>query len=242
MEFPRYLRPDESTRAGRMLAAGDVRVTVTDCEADEHITVRVKGILDNREVNGQRPEPSENKNWIRVPLVRATHVFLEVPNAGGTFPDKIGTFYPRTGRFFADNQADPKRIDAAIMATYWLEGGYDGLEGAVGDGAAQYDFQEESYCGKCGRQLTDPVSIERGIGPECYGKDTGAQHQVKVKHVNEMTDEDWDEVQSNLPAQYTAQRIIKMISELPAVDQKKIRNELNMWHPPEGPTKLFEGR
>lgn len=32
---------------------------------------------------------------------------------------------------------------------------------------------EESTCGACGRELTDPVSVERGIGPECFGKATG---------------------------------------------------------------------
>lgn len=32
---------------------------------------------------------------------------------------------------------------------------------------------EESTCGACGRELTDPVSVARGIGPECFGKATG---------------------------------------------------------------------
>lgn len=34
---------------------------------------------------------------------------------------------------------------------------------------------EEDICSCCGRALTDPVSIERGIGPECYGKITGTK-------------------------------------------------------------------
>lgn len=32
---------------------------------------------------------------------------------------------------------------------------------------------EASHCGRCGRTLTDPLSIDRGIGPECAGKATG---------------------------------------------------------------------
>jgi hypothetical protein len=36
-----------------------------------------------------------------------------------------------------------------------------------------------SFCGRCGRPLSDPVSIDRGIGPECYGRGTGSQHQHK---------------------------------------------------------------
>ena len=31
-----------------------------------------------------------------------------------------------------------------------------------------YHIEHAGRCGKCGRQLTDPVSIERGIGPECW--------------------------------------------------------------------------
>ena len=29
-------------------------------------------------------------------------------------------------------------------------------------------LQHEGCCGRCGRRLIDPVSIERGIGPKCY--------------------------------------------------------------------------
>ena len=29
-------------------------------------------------------------------------------------------------------------------------------------------IQHEGVCSRCGRRLTDPVSIERGIGPRCY--------------------------------------------------------------------------
>jgi hypothetical protein len=35
--------------------------------------------------------------------------------------------------------------------------------------------EEQSTCGACGRELTDPESIRRGIGPECYGKQTGSK-------------------------------------------------------------------
>lgn len=31
-----------------------------------------------------------------------------------------------------------------------------------------YAIQHEGKCGRCGRKLTTPESIERGIGPECW--------------------------------------------------------------------------
>jgi hypothetical protein len=37
------------------------------------------------------------------------------------------------------------------------------------------DVKEASQCGYCGKKLTDPVSIERGIGPDCLGKTTGSK-------------------------------------------------------------------
>lgn len=35
---------------------------------------------------------------------------------------------------------------------------------------AGYEIHHEGKCGRCGRALTVPESIVRGIGPECYGK------------------------------------------------------------------------
>lgn len=34
----------------------------------------------------------------------------------------------------------------------------------------QLEFWHEGRCARCARVLTDPVSIERGLGPECAGK------------------------------------------------------------------------
>lgn len=41
------------------------------------------------------------------------------------------------------------------------------LYGAVAD---DIEIWHEGRCGRCGRKLTVPESIERGIGPECAGK------------------------------------------------------------------------
>lgn len=42
---------------------------------------------------------------------------------------------------------------------------------------------EAIVCGICGRKLTDPVSIERGIGPDCLGKTTGTKTILGQKAV-----------------------------------------------------------
>jgi hypothetical protein len=199
-----------------MLAAGDVRVTVTDLQrGGEHITVRFKAMMDNRVVDGGRPNPEENKNWIRVPLKDATHVFIEVPRAGGEFPDKIGSFYPKTGRFYADQQADPERVGAAVVAAIWMGMSRDGDPIMHRD----FRFQEESYCGVCGRTLTDPESIERGIGPECYSRETNSQHQVKNSSNQRLTKAE----------KQLVEEILEAVHDLSEAGQRKVKQELDMW-------------
>lgn len=34
----------------------------------------------------------------------------------------------------------------------------------------QFVFYHEGKCGRCGKPLTDPASIERGLGPTCFKK------------------------------------------------------------------------
>jgi len=35
----------------------------------------------------------------------------------------------------------------------------------------ELEFWHEGRCARCAKVLTDPASIERGLGPECAGKD-----------------------------------------------------------------------
>ena len=45
---------------------------------------------------------------------------------------------------------------------------------------------QPTICGKCHRVLKNPVSIERGYGPQCYGATTSAQREHK-KPFTQMT-------------------------------------------------------
>lgn len=40
--------------------------------------------------------------------------------------------------------------------------------------AAGFDLRHEGRCGRCGRTLTTPESLERGIGPDCFAAICGA--------------------------------------------------------------------
>jgi hypothetical protein len=41
---------------------------------------------------------------------------------------------------------------------------------AKGEMPEELEFWHEGRCARCARVLTDPASIERGLGPECAGK------------------------------------------------------------------------
>jgi hypothetical protein len=154
------INPDLTTRAGRMLAAGRLTVTFTSLDTGEHITITTKS-----------RKPDENGKWVACPLDEAKVIFFSVPNAGGGWDDKVGKFTYGKG-FVEQPGADPARVYCAKQLVVFAEGRElpSGLRA-----------QEEERCGKCGRALTDPVSIDRGIGPECYGQMTGSKHETKAQ-------------------------------------------------------------
>lgn len=160
-DFPNLANVTQDGRAGRMLTAGDVRVTVTSKSTGRHITVRFKAF-------------AKNGRWERVPLAEATHLFIEVPNQSESEygNDKVGTFYPDRVAFYRDDNCSDARYWAARNAALWLLGE---------ECSDQATYLEENRCGVCARTLTDPVSIRRGIGPTCYGQGTGSEHETKVR-------------------------------------------------------------
>ena len=148
---------DETTRAGRMLAAGRVTVTFRS-PSGQHITITAK--CRKREDSGR---------WVRCPLDEAVIVFLEVPSSGGYFPDRVAKITARAG-FVPDTVADPARVWCARRLLEYVAGS---------EMPAGLEVFEEDRCGRCGRELTDPVSVERGIGPECAGRATHSEHQQR---------------------------------------------------------------
>lgn len=208
--FPEKLIADESTRTGRILSAGDIRVTVIDPEADS-ITIRFKALLDNRfnSNNSTRARPDQKRNWLRVPLDEATHIFAEVPSATGNFPDKIGTFYTRTGKWFADKNVSSELSDTAIVAAAWLATGKltDGLE-----------FRVEPNCGVCGHLIFDRVDLERGIDALCY--------QVMQSRRSSSKQLRFPAKRESSP--FMVSKILTEIDTLSTDDQKDILSELQL--------------
>lgn len=146
------------------LLAGRACATVRSRRTGEHITVQA------------RCRRKTDSGWERATLDDATHVFVDVPAAEGGRGDKIATYYPtgrQAGNLWIDLNADRARAWAAIFV----------LRSAAGR-PVQEDQAEiflSEHCLLCDRELTHPESVQRHVGPECYGKALEAEHQRKQR-------------------------------------------------------------
>lgn len=93
----------------------------------------------------------------RIKKSRNDHTLFYV--YGGKSNDIIGRI--RTGKentfTFFPNKA-PYAPEKYILPFHWFVNHF---------GDKQVEFFHIGKCGRCGRTLTDPESIKRGIGPEC---------------------------------------------------------------------------
>jgi hypothetical protein len=149
----------ESTPAGLALLSGRLSATVKGTTG--HITVRMVCKL------------KDGSTWRACEFKDASHIFLTVPAADGGFADKIGTYYAQgkhEGMFWSVRSADATRIKAALYVFAAITGKNDGKH-----------MLQSTYCFRCGRELTEPESIESGFGPTCGERAYASTHQVKVK-------------------------------------------------------------
>jgi hypothetical protein len=158
-DFSPALRPEEfmQTGMGRSLLAGKLIATCVSPVDGKHITVRFS----------PKAPPQGGGRWRAVPLSEATRCFIDVPGHDLAMGDNVGDFNPIQSRLWVKND-DRRRVNAAIYALLAAAGRVDGAH-----------VMQSTNCFFCGRPLTDPVSIERGIGPVCFGKITGSQHEAK---------------------------------------------------------------
>jgi hypothetical protein len=142
------INPRLDTRAGRMLAAGRLKVTIKSLKSGKHLTVSFTSM---KKMEGR---------WAHVPIDEASHVFIK---EGRT---KIANYYPPSKKAFTITRND--------VLLFSMDQAVAFINGERTNPLAE--IREGNNCGRCGRGLEDPISIERGIGPDCYGIVTGSQH------------------------------------------------------------------
>lgn len=151
-----YLMPTIDTREARMLSAGRLTVTVTSKATNVHITLRL------------RSKAKRGSEWRTVPWAEATRVFVESYDGQG-----IATYYPQTGQVWWERKASRPAKWTTVALLRYLAGRNDRLEDVA-------YIDAEDICGKCGQPLTDPESIERGLGPICFGERTHGRAALAV--------------------------------------------------------------
>lgn len=185
------------TFLGGVLAAGKLVATMRSKLTGEHITIRM-----NAKAKGDA-----TGRWRTVPYAKAGHVFIDVPNQDG-WPDRIGTYYPPhsssrwAGSLYADRTADTARVWVARKL----------LDICVGQApmeSDEYEVLTSTYCMRCGKPLTDPISIEREFGPECYGKVTGSKHQAKQQPAEQESRDDFESRMAEFEAAIAARKSLK---------------------------------
>lgn len=145
---------------GMALASGRLVATVVSVKTGQHITIRL---------TCKRPPSGEEMRWRACEFEQAQRVFADIPRGTSLLAgESPGVYIPAESVFRTTVGADPARIWAALFA----------LKAAAGiKRSEEAEILQQVNCLHCGRALTDPESITRGFGPDCYGKLTTSRHQ-----------------------------------------------------------------
>lgn len=157
-------------RAGRMLAA---------LVGSSHKGAKVVLTTDLRDADGgsRYHQTFAIRRWVN--RAEQTMLTVEVAKSGswaeGIKPISVMhlNLATATAHESKDSRAQDKLLRYAAEAAVgfaWI-----GEAGLPTPSNGSVEVVEESTCGHCGKALTDPVSIERGVGPTCLGKSTGTQ-------------------------------------------------------------------
>lgn len=141
--------PTDTTREGRMLSAGQLEATITSRETGQHITLLFKSRKRN-----------ELGRWKRCSFRDADVVFVEFQRM------TIGWLNPKGSKIVQKMRTSDAKLAWAMQWTLrWAAG-------VIDPDLAPARMQSADRCGHCRIKLTDPQSIDRGIGPTCFGKET----------------------------------------------------------------------
>lgn len=136
----------DANDALRFIIAGNAIFTLRSQATGTRYTYRVR-------------KPQDTKPGKPAPLFASV---LYGPDNGNDYA-YVGTVH--TGRLQTTAKSKVKCDDPRAKALDWTLGQL--ANGAI---PAKLEMWHEGRCGRCARRLTDPVSIERGLGPECAGK------------------------------------------------------------------------
>ena len=147
----RFLKAED---VAKFVLAGNARITLVSQRTGKRFTYWVRQAPPKEK--GQEPKPS--LWWVSV-LVgpENTKDYLYLGSLKGDLPEFV-----RTGKTKVEAD-DPRWV---AFSDSWAEV----VEGEMPEGV---EVWHDGRCGRCGRELTVPESVARGLGDECWAKSHG---------------------------------------------------------------------
>lgn len=136
-------RLDGAEVTKRFLLAGDAHVTFVSQRTGTRFTYRVAAPKEG---------PGAGVRFVSVLAGPDAYTFL-------------GTIFRDNGRFAWSKKSPVGEGAPSVKAFAWC---WRHL--VAGDMPPELEIWHEGKCGKCGRRLTDPASISRGLGSTCAGR------------------------------------------------------------------------
>lgn len=127
------------------------------------LTVRSNKTQSRYTFRFRRPDPMPGKTtpiWVSM---------LGGPEDGRNW-SFLGTIWPHEGRWWTFNRSPKSKVpadDRVFVVLEWINRYLPAAPDALME---QSTWWHEGCCGRCGRRLTVPESIETGFGPDCAGK------------------------------------------------------------------------
>jgi hypothetical protein len=148
MEKPMHEAILAPERRKSYMLAGRAKVTVVSNVTDTRFTYKI----NSKEVD-DFARPGEKKKLHFVSVLNGSNNETDYAFLGTIFCD---------GQFRRSDRSNIAATAPSMKAFVWLWSHMDSL---------QMEVWHSGECGRCGRDLTDPESIARGLGPTCaeYG-------------------------------------------------------------------------
>jgi hypothetical protein len=131
--------------------AGNALLTLQSLKTGAHFTYKV-----------QAPKKETDRGGLVTDFEADTRFVKVLASGSADDGEFVYLGMIKDGRFFT-TQKSKHMIDAPSVKAfqYFL---------SLRELNPQLVIRHENHCGRCGRTLTHPESIDRGIGPECAGK------------------------------------------------------------------------
>lgn len=143
MEMKGQLTTADTAKA--YMLAGNATVTIRSIPTQMRYTFKIR-----------QAKPTERNNW------RTDQYFVNLLIGQDNESDYAYMGMIRKGIFQLTTASKYNETTTPVKAFRWV---FDRLQNGIMPD--KLEIWHEGTCGRCGRKLTVPESVERGIGPEC---------------------------------------------------------------------------